>query len=200
MTKKLSLEDFFKVEHEAGQTQDNKNYKRLFYFLGKQMELALNPESIFEIGCGPGGLMEYFVRATNVDYTGVDLNPHSREYFLSRNPGYEDKYILKDILEFPITSFGDLAVSIETFEHIEDEILDIIIPKLAKHYKYFWFSSTPKLTNPEQDAEWGHINVKYDHEWVNKFELHGWQFKEWARTPTEWSMLFESVHKKSQLK
>ena len=195
MTEKYTLKEFFEVEHRAGQTQDNQDYKRLHYHLGKQIDISLKPESILEIGPGPGGLIEYFLRATNIECIGVDINPYSRDYFLERNPGKENNYVIKDIMEFPISTFGDLVVSIETFEHIEDRTLDIIIPRLARHYKYFWFSSTPKKTTPEQDEAWGHINVKYDHEWVRMFERNGWAFIEWKDTPTLWSMLFESIRR-----
>lgn len=189
---KLSLKEFFETELRAGQTQDDPNYKRLHYYLGKVIEQRLNPQSILEIGCGTGALMEYFIRATNVEYTGIDINPHSRDYFLERNPGFENNYVLKDILEFPITTHGDLVVSIETMEHIEQDVIDVILPKLARHYKWFYFSSTPFKTTPEQDLKWGHVNIQADHQWVRMFRKHGWQFASWMDTPTEWSMLFES--------
>lgn len=189
---KLSLKEFFETELRAGQTQEDPNYKRLHYYLGKVIEQRLNPQSILEIGCGTGALLEYFIRATNVEYIGVDINPYSRDYFLDRNPGYENNYALKDILEFPITTYGDLVVSIETMEHIEQDIIDVILPKLARHYKWFYFSSTPFKTTPEQDEEWGHISIHADHQWVRLFRKHGWIFNSWMDTPTEWSMLFES--------
>ena len=191
--KQLSLEEFFKVEQQAGQCQDNQDYKRLHYHLGKVIHERLNPKSILEIGPGPGAFLEYFVRHTDVQALGVDLNPYSRDYFLERNPGSENNYTLKALLEFPIRTPGDVLVSTEVMEHIDQRTLDVVIPKLAKNYKWFWFSSTPKKTTPEQDIAWGHINVKYDHEWVMLMERNGWAFDSWVWTPTEWSMLFRST-------
>jgi len=189
--KQLSLKEFFEVEHKAGQTQDSQDYKNLHYYLGKQIIERFQVNTLTEIGPGPGALIEYFIRGTNVDAIGIDINPYSREYFLSRNPGYDPHYILADISEYDFPG-GDMLVSIETFEHIENHVLFDALSILAQRYKWFWFSSTPKKTTPEQDIAWGHINVKYDYEWVMMMERYGWQFHSWAKTPTEWAMIFES--------
>ena len=190
---KLSLKDFFETELRAGQTQNNAAYKILHYHLGKHIHQMLEPKSITEIGCGPGAMMEYFLRNTDVQYVGIDINPYSRDYFIERNPGNANNYALVDAMEYGFHSEGDVVVSIETFEHIEDHILEHILPKMARSYKWFYFSSTPFATNPEQDIAWGHINLKADHQWVKLFRRHGWVFEAWLNTPTEWSMLFKST-------
>lgn len=194
--KQLSLKEFFEVEHAAGQTQDNKDYMNLHYEHARRIIKDLNPKRVVEIGPGPGALLEYFVRyRTDIFLYGYDINPHSMNYFLSRNPNASSKYFLENIeeMEFGWDDVqGGVIVSTETFEHIPDQILDKVLPKLTKSFEWMWFSSTPMKTNPEQDYKWGHINVKYSFQWVNQMKKHGWEFHSWKDIPTEWSMLFKS--------
>lgn len=193
-TKQLTLKQFFNEEKRSGQTQDNVDYLNLHYALGIAIMRELNPKKVLEIGPGPGALLEFFTKQSHINAVGLDINKYSREYFLDRNPDFENNYKLVDMLNYNFEQ-GDVVISIEVFEHIPDEVLDIILPKLAKKYKYFWFSSTPKLTNPEQDKKWGHINVKYNYEWVIKMKRYGWDFERWRTIPTEWSMVFKSKYR-----
>jgi 2-polyprenyl-3-methyl-5-hydroxy-6-metoxy-1,4-benzoquinol methylase len=190
----LSNKEFFEVEHKEGQTQDNPDYLRLHYTLAEIMKNRLDCKSVFEIGPGPGALMEGLSKL-GIYVEGIDQNQYSKEYFVGRNQHLADKYHwlkLSGAAEVVKATNFDTVVSIETMEHIKNSDMEKIIFLLSQRCRWFWFSSTPKKT--DWDESWGHINIKYDHQWVWWFEKLGWKFVEWTKMPTEWSMLFETMN------
>jgi SpoU rRNA methylase family enzyme len=63
--------------------------------------------------------------------------------------------------------------------------IDVIEPKVIL------FSSTPH-TN-ENDAEWGHINIKQEEEWIAFWKVLGYKVLEKPSTPTTWTLMLEKI-------
>jgi hypothetical protein len=72
-------------------------------------------------------------------------------------------------------------------EHITDDKLNDLLTNVD--CKYFHFSSTPNTTDFDED--WGHINVKQEHEWIALFEQHNYELLSNIEVPTTWSLLFK---------
>jgi 2-polyprenyl-3-methyl-5-hydroxy-6-metoxy-1,4-benzoquinol methylase len=82
---------------------------------------------------------------------------------------------------------GDLVAMIEVAEHIND---DQLVPFLQRvECNYFHFSSTPHQN--KMDADWGHINMKQEPEWIALFEECGFELLQKVQLPTMWSLLFK---------
>lgn len=185
---------FFEYCLANGHIQENTAYMEGHHAVADWLIKKLNPETMVEIGCGPGAMLERFI-VNNVQATGIELNDHMIEYFQSRNPNFADFIqkvnITQDGLDFDLT---DLGISIEVFEHIDmpEEWWDEFIKKLGKKFKHFYFSSTPYNANPTFDKQWGHINVRQDIGWINLFERNGWKLIERPQQICQWDMLFKS--------
>jgi hypothetical protein len=72
-------------------------------------------------------------------------------------------------------------------EHLTDDKLHSMLGNIE--CKYFHFSSTPHTTT--WDEEWGHINIKQEHEWIALFNNHNFQLLTKMNLPTSWSLLFK---------
>jgi hypothetical protein len=57
--------------------------------------------------------------------------------------------------------------------------------------KYFHFSSTPHLSDFDED--WGHINIKQERDWIEFFKQHDFELLTQIEVPTTWSLLFKKI-------
>lgn len=201
--KPLSAKQFFEWEVANGLTQDNPAYKNMHYGLAKKLFNEYGrPDTILEIGPGPGALLEGFINEGVLMPFGFDMNVYEQRHFVNRNPDYEKYYVVAKLHEIrkiwpqilePTFSFIPLVVSIEVFEHIPDEEIRPALQFIAKNCQYFYFSSTPHThENPDFDIQWGHINVKPQADWIKLFAECGFVLHKMENTPTPWAMVFKS--------
>jgi 2-polyprenyl-3-methyl-5-hydroxy-6-metoxy-1,4-benzoquinol methylase len=78
---------------------------------------------------------------------------------------------------------------IEVAEHMTDQEIEVAVN--AVNPNLILFSSTPNTT--ENDADWGHINIKQEDEWVNHFERMGYTLIDKPQTPTLWALMFKKI-------
>jgi 2-polyprenyl-3-methyl-5-hydroxy-6-metoxy-1,4-benzoquinol methylase len=189
----VSDEGFFRYTHEKGFIQDNEAYKQAHYKVAQGLLERYKPNSIIEIGCGPGPMLEYFLDKKVPQVVGFEFNKHFRDYFIKRNPHYTANFICEDINDGDLDGVFDLCVSIEVFEHIHADKCDALIERLSHHFKFLYFSSTPYHTSKTFDRFWGHQNLRTHEGWIKSFEERGWLYEGNPQMVTQWDHCFKSV-------
>lgn len=185
---------FFEYASIHGYIQDNDDYKKGHHSVADWLVNRLNPDSVVEFGCGPGAMLERFLM-NNVEAIGLELNEYFVDYFRTRNPVFQDRIMQVDFTgDNFMFSDTDLGVAIEVFEHIDrgDEWWGDFIKKLAKSFKFFYFSSTPYRASVKFDTEWGHVNVRPIQAWIKLFADNGWELIEKPGKICSWDLLFKS--------
>jgi 2-polyprenyl-3-methyl-5-hydroxy-6-metoxy-1,4-benzoquinol methylase len=171
----------FEWEMANGITLENPGFVRMYEATAKVISELIPFEKFTDLGGGVGAYSKA-MRDIGKEVHYYDANIHHHEYASERKAA--DTYFYGDFTKMKIT--GDLIAMIEVAEHIADEKL---IPFLTRvECNYFHFSSTP-LTN-KMDADWGHINIKQEPEWIALFESCGFKFLQKVQYPTYWSLLF----------
>jgi 2-polyprenyl-3-methyl-5-hydroxy-6-metoxy-1,4-benzoquinol methylase len=192
----LTSEEFYTISCEMGLNQDNPGYRDLFERFSKWVVRTLNVKTGLEIGSGPGYFL-YCLNKQGLDTRGMDGNSFSQAYFKSKHPEFADRYHLDPFFE---QSYGqvDVLLTIEVFEHINDEGLESVFKKIREQVKpkVIVFSSTPHADpNPGWDVQWGHINMKPTHVWDELFAKNGFAVSKMVPPITDWARLYvnESV-------
>lgn len=183
--------EFYEISVKLGLNQDNPEYRRLFEHLTDWIKRTLNPRTAFEIGSGPGYLLNCLNEA-GIDTRGIDGNPYSRDYFIEKHGKYAEKYVIDPVFSNQYPEI-DLLISIEVFEHIEDPGLESVFRKIKEQLrpKFVVFSSTPFADpNPGWDIQWGHINLKPTEKWDELFAQNGYSKAHWIPPATQWSRLY----------
>lgn len=183
--------EFFEISARLGWNQDNPEYCRLFNNLADWIKGKLNPRTAFEIGSGPGYLLNC-LNEVGIETHGIDGNPYSRDYFANKHRQHVDKYIIDPVFSNNYKEV-DLLVSIEVFEHIEDPGIESIFKKIREQLKpkSIVFSSTPFADpNPGWDLQWGHINLKSTAIWDELFLQNGYLPALLIPPVTEWARLY----------
>lgn len=186
-------EEFFNYNKEHGWTQENQGWVLGQAETAKYCIEKLNAQSVIDLGCGTGALVEACMNA-GIVAMGIDSNPLNGEFFDKRNPEKKDRFICEYLQNVIPSNPFDVAVCIEVLEHIPDEVNEKILAIWSKNCHFFLFSSTPYHTTPEFDAQWGHINVKPTPHWIKFFEKNGFKFIQKLDFPCAWAMLFVSTH------
>lgn len=188
--------EFVEYAQSHGHTQDFKPYQEAHQHLVEQLIKLVNPKTVVEYGCGPGGTLIEFLKR-NVVATGLELNPEFVKYFKENYPIYENQIHCLDFTKEPIESVDepcDLGISIEVFEHIAmpEEWWNQFILSLSKTYRHFYFTSTPYRNTKAFEEFWGHVNVRRTSSWIKLFEDNGFKFLSNPKMIVNWDLLFES--------
>lgn len=137
------------------------------------------PESVLDYGCGTGVYSEIF-RTEGFNIVGQDVFKSHRDYC-------KENYPLLKVYQKPRQA--DLMLWIEVAEHMTDQeickALEIVKPRVIL------FSSTPETTT--FDADWGHINIKTEKDWIAMFKELGYKLIEKPKTPTLWALTFQKI-------
>jgi 2-polyprenyl-3-methyl-5-hydroxy-6-metoxy-1,4-benzoquinol methylase len=142
---------------------------------------ATEPKDFTDLGGGVGAYSKA-MRERSIPTYYYDANIHHHEYASKHRVA--NRYYYADFTQQQIE--GDLVACIEVMEHIEDSRLEPFLKRMRCNY--FHFSSTPHIT--DMDADWGHINIKTESEWVALFESCGFKLDRRINYPTNWSLLF----------
>lgn len=177
--------EFFEWERFYGNTQDNPKYVSLHRRFADKIMEELEPESLLDIGCGTGAMIEYLIPKINAH--GADHNRHHFKYFKERNPAMADRFhVLKAKNIERVMIDYDVITAIECFEHFDNETIDIVTGALR--CRWLVFSSTPY--SAKMDGDIGHINIRLEIEWINHFESYGFELIDRWNIPTKWTLIF----------
>lgn len=165
---------------------DNEGFVNMFRATANKVASLIEFKTFADIGGGVG-TYSLAMKELNKHVSYYDLNKHHFNYAMLHDVA--NIYKQCDITETKITA--DLVACIEVMEHITDDKLHRMLDNI--NCKYFHFSSTPHLTT--WDAEWGHINVKQEAEWIALFNKHNFELLTKIEVPTTWSLLFKKIVK-----
>lgn len=139
----------------------------------------LRPSSVVDVGCGVGGWLAAF-RALGVrDIVGLDgpSVPRDRLQFP------RERFVVCDLTRpLPLRKRFDLVVCLEVAEHLPRECGMILVESLTRLGPTVLFSAAI----PYQRGT-GHINERWQDEWVQAFAHHGFQVADVVR-PRIWAM------------
>ena len=172
----------FQWELDNGISLENEGFVNIYKATAKSINEIIPFTKFTDLGGGVGAYSKA-MREIGKEVHYYDGNIHHHEYASERRTA--DKYFYGDFTKMKIQ--GDLVAMIEVAEHIND---DQLVPFLQKvECNYFHFSSTPHAH--KMDADWGHINIKLEHEWIALFESCGFELLQKVQLPTMWSLLFK---------
>jgi 2-polyprenyl-3-methyl-5-hydroxy-6-metoxy-1,4-benzoquinol methylase len=175
----ISEDDFLKAEIESlNLTFANPNFVALAQKVSDYCQ-KFKPESVLDFGCGTGVYSEV-LRQNGFDITAQDIFKSHRDYC-------KENYPKLKVLQKP--KQADLMVWIEVAEHMTDEEIGKALK--AVNPNIILFSSTPETT--DFDADWGHINIKQEPQWIAMFKELGYKLIEKPKTPTKWALTFQKI-------
>lgn len=175
----ITEQEFLKAEVELlNLTMQNE----LFVNLAKNVAnycKKFNAVSVIDYGCGTGVYSEV-LRSEGYNIMAQDVFKSHRDYC-------KEQYADLKVIARPKAS--ELMLFIEVAEHMTDQeiknAIDIIVPKVIL------FSSTSEST--VNDAQWGHINIKQEPEWIEFWKRLGYKVLERPQTPTTWSLTLQQI-------
>ncbi|WP_022773689.1 methyltransferase domain-containing protein [Butyrivibrio sp. AE2015] len=147
---------------------------------------AVKPQSVLDVGCATGTWLNEFRECENsIRIQGIDgkwiLNQK-----LQISSSEIELYDFEDTTCCPMSVWGDdihydLALSLETAEHISLERSDFLIDTLVKASDVVYFSgATPRSGGVH------HVNERWQSYWVRKFNDRGYIMVDYVR-PKVWN-------------
>jgi len=173
----ITDKEFLEAELAMGVSPLNPAFNELCKLTVKAVEKEVEFKTVLDYGCGVGAYAEQF-RLAGYEVSGWEKFNAHKEFIKENLPKLT-------IVDKPITT--DLMVFIEVAEHMTDKELKALFKKISP--AHILFSSTSEVT--KNDIEWGHINIKQQTEWVEFFELLGYEFVKDMTYPTAWAKLFK---------
>ena len=126
--------------------------------LATWIKSELNPESILDIGCGPGTYVRSF-RSAGMAATGIDIDErvHGQEHLT-----------FKSLLDID-TESAEVVICLEVAEHIESVLEDQVVARVASTVgkTLIWTAAAVG------QGGIGHINCKNKQEWADKLTAAG---------------------------
>ena len=136
-----------------------------------------NIKSILDVGCGPGGNVNY-CHKLGFDAYGIDGDKET----LPKYPNFE--YVDYRYYSSNFKGPFDLCWSVEFAEHIEEQYIDNFLIDYKK-CKALIFTAAPKGWGGE-----GHVNEQDESYWINKLERSGFRLNpEYTKGIRETSIL-----------
>jgi SAM-dependent methyltransferase len=141
----------------------NPHWRQHFARIADVIVAELAPTSVFDLGCGPGLLVQA-LRRRGVEAFGADIS----EYAIAHVP--------KDVREFcsvasitePLDHSYDLIVCIEVIEHVPRQFADDAVANMARYGQRVLFSSSP-----DDFKDPSHTNVRPIEYWIGLFARSG---------------------------
>jgi 2-polyprenyl-3-methyl-5-hydroxy-6-metoxy-1,4-benzoquinol methylase len=176
ITKRISPAEFLKAELEMGIDIQNEAFYNLCKHTAEQIA-DLGIKTVLDYGAGTGVYAEAYRRLGYKVYAFEIWEEH-REY-IRKNTQVE-------LVNMVFTT--DLMNFIEVAEHMYDKELDSLFNLIKP--KYIVFSSTSDVSG-EWDLAWGHVNIKFQDEWIKFFESKGYEYLRPLQYPTNYTKLFK---------
>lgn len=131
------------------------------------------PTSVVDIGCGYGEWLDAF--PDTAEKFGVDIAAADAVPFYQGNPW---QLLVHDLTEpLYLGRIFDLALSLETGEHLPEEAADVYVASISRHSDLVLFSAA----TPGQEGK-GHINCQPHAYWHEKFALQGFELRDVIRS------------------
>ncbi|MBC8109558.1 MAG: methyltransferase domain-containing protein [Verrucomicrobia bacterium] len=161
---------------------------------------ALNPQSVVDVGCGPGAWLSVVQEFGVTDLLGIEGDHLDKNKLLLK-----PHQILFQDLEKPFTTDKkfDLVMCLEVAEHLSPMVADSFVDSLVKLGDVLLFSAAI----PHQGG-YKHINEQWPNYWQEKFNKHGFLFYDvlrpliWHNPKIKWwyrQNLFIIAHQKLTL-
>jgi len=184
--KQVSPKEFLEIELSAGISPDNPAFISLAEGTLKtlrkkcaELKIDIANKSFIDFGAGVGVYSETF-RANGCKIKALDIWKSHRDFMAERFP-------LLEVISKP--EKADVMIFIETAEHMTDDQITAALSDINP--ELILFSSTSQVT--ENDEEWGHINVKEQPDWVEFFDMLGYEKVSDLKHPTKWSFLLKRI-------
>ena len=171
----ITDKEFLEKELEIGVGFHNPIFLNLATSTAEQLDIEF--KTVLDYGAGTGVYADAFHKK-GYDVSVYEIWKAHTDYIKKNAPHLK-------IVKKPITT--DLMLFIEVAEHMTDKELDSLFSKIKP--RYILFSSTSQKT--DYDAEWGHINVKPQDEWVTYFDKLNYNLIKNYGCPTSWTKLFQ---------
>jgi 2-polyprenyl-3-methyl-5-hydroxy-6-metoxy-1,4-benzoquinol methylase len=176
----ITEKEFLEAELLMNLTMNNPDFVALAESVFRYVERY--PYAILiDYGCGTGVYSEVArTRGDGISVLALDIFKSHRDYCKEQYPNLK-------VIARPVKA--DLMYFIEVAEHMTDQEIQKALNAIDP--KYILFSSTPETT--EWDLDWGHINIKQEHEWIAMFEKLGYKVIDKPNTPTTWALMLERI-------
>lgn len=132
-------------------------------FLGELLFETLHPRSVIDLGCSSGIYLTPFMAWGVTDVLGIDGARGVGQHI----PGKFQVVDLRNSWTPP--RVFDLAISIETGEHIRQEFHSTLVETISKCAPVVFWSAAP----PGQGGE-GHVGERPKSEWIELFATFGY--------------------------
>jgi SAM-dependent methyltransferase len=132
--------------------------------------LSLRPNTIVDVGCGTGALLEA-LRRRGCQVLGLEYSEAALQYCRSRNLDVRKFDLERDILAEERTF--DVAISMEVAEHLPEKISGRYVALLARLSSVIVFTAAP----PGQGGL-DHVNEQPPSYWISKFQALGFAYDE----------------------
>ena len=130
-----------------------------FYWVNEQLRrLSCSNDSVFELGCFDGKLIE-FLPHRPISYLGIDANWEGgldiakKKWHQHPEYGFHHCSSPADLLLTPDTTF-DIAVVMETLEHLSNDMVRAYLKRIAEHTKEYIFVTIPNEKGIVFLAKW----------------------------------------------
>ena len=128
---------------------------------------------ILDIGCGNGGISEYFAR-NNRQYA-VDVSDQRN----NKEANFTFRLVSSEKLPFPDASF-DIVLSHHVIEHVEDQALHLDEIRRVLKSSGICYLATPNKASPIMEGHVGNNKVLRYNEMVPFFEKYGYECYEYS--------------------
>lgn len=126
--------------------------------LGAWVKNVLNPETVLDIGCGPGHFVDA-CRFQGIDAKGYDIDERVRG---KEHLEYKSVFDIKE-------EKADVVICLEVAEHIDSDFEDEVVAKVAGATKHTLIWTAAAIGQ----GGIGHINCKDKQEWADKLTKAG---------------------------
>jgi 2-polyprenyl-3-methyl-5-hydroxy-6-metoxy-1,4-benzoquinol methylase len=105
---------------------------------------------VLDIGCAHAKTFEILNQKYNINYVGIELNKHFADTAKSRYEYYPNFRIINDSIENHYVELEDVdfLMSLETLEHIPENIVVRLIEKIASANPKYFVCSVPNEVGP----------------------------------------------------
>jgi 2-polyprenyl-3-methyl-5-hydroxy-6-metoxy-1,4-benzoquinol methylase len=176
---KITEKEFLEAEIGAmNLTMNNPQFVALAKQVGNYLK-KYKQLSAIDYGCGTGVYSEV-LRKDGFNIIAQDVFKVHRDYCKENYP---------DLKVVARPAKAELMLFIEVAEHMTNEEIETAIKKIDP--EFILFSSTPEKTN--NDADWGHINIKNEQEWASFWFDLGYKLIDKPKTPTMWALMLKKI-------
>lgn len=152
---KLNFETSDLYKPQVEQRVNLEPYRALYAALEKVFA-EVNPQSITEIGCSTGPLLEIINnQRPEINLRGIEGFEFYKDL---SSPSIKDKIVIADLRK-PLLGIdaGDLTICMEVAEHIDPQMLDVFLQNIY-HSTTKWLIMSWSSTYPRADAPPQHIS------------------------------------------